>query len=640
MVFSGCGGGYFEDNKVINLLDYQDQRDSVEVANVAENSDLPNQIRQIAIEALGSMQPQSAKNLLMDIINNQKEPESIRKAALFSLGQYRDSTFSKSLISNFERESNDIQIEILKALGKMGGQQVSFFYASFDNEKARKYSESLALSLAYFSKNNVAQVRLIEQAIAIVIQNKYPASSFAANALSNWKANISEKQTQQIILAIPDLNPTAQFHALRAMLKWTKNSNINEQWINLKGKVTFENEHALIDLIDFKGKETVAFNWLSKGISHNSEIALANGAANWDVVNQNSLMAKLTFSRAQAKLYQHQLIAGIELKNGNDTTTSKSIIDLFARTTLLYDKGYVLLALGESWRNLPFLENEMNTTSDFIVRQKAYESILKVRQSKNYILFEQSWKAEFPNSSGIDAYFSRIINQAIGSRDVGLIAQSCELLLQKDLIKQDQLLAGIDTVELNDRLKSLQLPRDIEIYNLTLQVLAKFNGKTYSPKQTAYNNAMDWTYIKRLPKIVDVVFKTNKGNFEMACTTQLTPGTVAQFCRLVGKGFYDGKVFHRVVPNFVVQGGCPRGDGYGSTNETIRSEFTNQSFTIGDVGMASAGKDTESCQFFVMTGDHPHLDGRYTQFGKITEGMDVILKLEEGDYIIQADFKP
>lgn len=640
LFLGACSGDYFEDNKLINLLDYQDQRDSVEVLSKIENSKTPKEHRKIAIEALGSMQPITGKRVLMDIISNEKENESIKQAAVFSLGQYHDSAYTTQLIALFEQESNSIQHEIIKALGKMGGQAMAGFYSGFNKDKTNKYSESLALSLAYFSKRNPVFPKGIDQTISILKEGEYPASSFAANTLNNWNKSLSQTQAKEIVAIIPKLKPTAQFHALKALTNWAKNESMNAQFIELKKSVGFENEHALISLINFKGKESLAFEWVKKGIKPAAEIALANNCTDWEIKNQDHLFELLKSNRAKSVILRNQLLSNIESKTGIDTLISKKIILLYQQTQLVYDRGFILLALSESWKNLPFLENEMNATSDLIVRQKAFEAILLVRQSKYFALFEQEWKKEFPKLTSFDDYFSNIINQAIGSRDVGLLAQSCELLLQNELSNSTQLLSSIDTSALSYRLRNLQLPRDIEIYNLTSKLISKLKGKVNVSQSVAYNNAMDWPYIKRLPKMVNVIFTTNKGDFEIACTTQLTPGTVAQFCRLVGNGFYDGKVFHRIVPNFVVQGGCPRGDGYGSTNETIRSEFTNQSFSYGSVGMASAGKDTESCQFFVMTGDHPHLDGRYTQFGNVTSGMDVILKLEEGDYIIQADFKP
>jgi len=102
-------------------------------------------------------------------------------------------------------------------------------------------------------------------------------------------------------------------------------------------------------------------------------------------------------------------------------------------------------------------------------------------------------------------------------------------------------------------------------------------------------------------------------------------------------GYYDGKAFHRVVPDFVAQGGCPRGDGYGGMPWTLRTEIGRTPFTTGSVGLASAGRDTESCQFFITHAPAPHLDGRYTRFGEVVEGMDVVWQLQVGDVMERVE---
>ena len=109
---------------------------------------------------------------------------------------------------------------------------------------------------------------------------------------------------------------------------------------------------------------------------------------------------------------------------------------------------------------------------------------------------------------------------------------------------------------------------------------------------------------------------------------------MANFLNLVNKKYYTGKVFHRIVPNFVVQTGCSRGDGYGSEPFSIRSELPQIYYDKGGyVGMASAGNHTESTQWFITETATPHLDGNYTIFGKLTEGMDVVEKLTQEDKI-------
>src|SRR5690606_13660018 len=115
------------------------------------------------------------------------------------------------------------------------------------------------------------------------------------------------------------------------------------------------------------------------------------------------------------------------------------------------------------------------------------------------------------------------------------------------------------------------------------------------------------------------------------------PGSVMNFVTLASSGYYNSKNFHRVVPNFVVQGGCPRGDGWGSEDYSIRSEFSLRRYRTGSIGMASAGKDTEGTQWFITHSPTPHLDGRYTIFAEVEEGMDIVHLLEVGDQILSVD---
>ena len=107
---------------------------------------------------------------------------------------------------------------------------------------------------------------------------------------------------------------------------------------------------------------------------------------------------------------------------------------------------------------------------------------------------------------------------------------------------------------------------------------------------------------------------------------------MVNFVQLVRTGFYNGKRFHRVVPGFVTQGGDPGGDGYGGLDFTIRTETPPLYYDgPGYIGMASAGPHTEGVQFFFTHAAAPHLDGRYTIFGRVTEGLDAVLALRRGD---------
>ena len=129
------------------------------------------------------------------------------------------------------------------------------------------------------------------------------------------------------------------------------------------------------------------------------------------------------------------------------------------------------------------------------------------------------------------------------------------------------------------------------------------------------------------------VLKTSRGIITIELLYGDAPKAVNNFISLAEKGFYDNLNFHRVIPNFVIQDGCPRGDGWGGPGYTIRCEYTRLPYKTGTVGMATSGKDTGGSQYFISLSPLPHLDGRYTVFGRVISGMDVARQIVRGDVI-------
>ncbi len=130
-----------------------------------------------------------------------------------------------------------------------------------------------------------------------------------------------------------------------------------------------------------------------------------------------------------------------------------------------------------------------------------------------------------------------------------------------------------------------------------------------------------------------VFFETDKGTIEIELYVLDAPQACDSFLRLAREGFFTGVAIHRVVPNFVVQDGDPRGDGEGGPGYTLRDEINQQPYLRGTVGMALEWADTGGSQWFVTHSPQPHLDGRYTAFGRVVEGMDVVDKLQQWDVI-------
>ena len=139
-----------------------------------------------------------------------------------------------------------------------------------------------------------------------------------------------------------------------------------------------------------------------------------------------------------------------------------------------------------------------------------------------------------------------------------------------------------------------------------------------------------------------VIFETSEGEITFELFSNDAPNTVNNFIKLVNDGFYNGLAFHRVIPGFMAQGGCPNTregsngmPGTGGPGYSIKCEINPNKHLKGSLSMAHAGKDTGGSQFFIVYEPQPHLDGVHTVFGK-TENMDIVLKLTNGSRITKA----
>jgi cyclophilin family peptidyl-prolyl cis-trans isomerase len=121
------------------------------------------------------------------------------------------------------------------------------------------------------------------------------------------------------------------------------------------------------------------------------------------------------------------------------------------------------------------------------------------------------------------------------------------------------------------------------------------------------------------------------GPITIDLASDIAPESVNSFVFLAREGFYDGCTFHRVIPGFVAQAGDPTGTGSGGPGYTVRDELTDTPFVEGVLGMANAGPNTNGSQFFITLGDAPHLTGRYTAFGRVSDGMDVVRAITPRD---------
>lgn len=235
----------------------------------------------------------------------------------------------------------------------------------------------------------------------------------------------------------------------------------------------------------------------------------------------------------------------------------------------------------------------------------------------------------------------------------------------RPLLEHAELFDASDFNRINQSLLAFSLPGDIEVYQVfgalyknrfeqqAQSVIDSLAALEYGPLNRSLAQAgwdvdmpedpgdefllPDWERLWELGREPVLTLRTQKGPVEMQLNTLSAPATVAMIDSLHRAEKYDGVPFHRVVPNFVIQGGdFERRDGFGGPDFVIPTEGSVQEFVRGAVGIASAGPDTEGSQYFIMHQWKPHLNGNYTRFGKVIDGMDVVDMIVEGDSVLST----
>lgn len=321
----------------------------------------------------------------------------------------------------------------------------------------------------------------------------------------------------------------------------------------------------------------------------------------------------------------------LELVSGNDKLT----VRLTSRAEALYhstdddmEKAWLLKSFAAVPLKYSFVEKEMKNAQSAVISTYAMETLTLMRKSA---FFEISADIMLLQDIDLDEEFLRIFKEGAGSGDIALVSLSASVLRDPGLNYRD-LIKNTGFIE--EALLAAVSPEMAEARAELIATLEYFSGRKIDIDiKPRFNHPINWERVMQIPPRQLIGIITGKGEIIVQLNVNRCPGTVSAFLELAGSGFYNNRRIHRLVPNFVVQDGCPRGDGWGGPPFTIRSEFTPSPFVAGVFGMASAGKDTEGSQWYITHTAAPHLEGKYTNFGFVVSGMEVVQRLEAGDLI-------
>lgn len=596
--------------------------------------------RLTAVNAMASLQSDAALDSLVMML---ADPIlEVRSAAAYAIGQSGKAETVDPLMNAFiKRDTVDVDNRfnstILEAVGKTGNKSLLDAIASVKNYRATDTLLLLGQTRAiyrYATRGITSQVAT-DRMIDLTSDETIPDAVrvMAANYLSRAKdIDISKGQFRIAEALTGSNNPNIRMAAALALRKVSDPDILKI----LQSQLIVEKDYRVkVNILRSLGSYNYIDN-IDLIIDHleDDNIHVANAAAQYLVDHGNRDDAEIYKSFATKKI-DHTVRAKIYasvLKNlPAYYTNSKSRIrtSILGYLDELKDQPYIakhyVAALGFDSYNYAYLKQAALDSGAVVVRTTGMEALSNIVSDETFATTFRS------RSSIVKNEILEIIKEQFTKGDVGTMAIGAGIIANesngyRDLIQNDSFLITAAA--------KLTLPKEIETYNEIKKALAYLNNVKYEAEKTSFNHPIDWKVLSTVTDSTIAVVKTEKGNFTISLYGDAAPGSVANFINLANDNFFDNKVYHRVVPNFVIQGGCPRGDGYGSLDYSIRSELPQLYYDDeGYVGMASAGLHTEGTQWFVTHSPTPHLDGKYTIFGKVIEGMDVVHSIVEGDKI-------
>ncbi|MFK7806653.1 MAG: peptidylprolyl isomerase [Saprospiraceae bacterium] len=631
----------FSDPEVVKLYDWQDKQNLDSLLAYINHSD-PT-YRYGSAMAFASFQSENAIDSLIKLLGD--EIIGVRMAAAYALGQIGEQRAESALINAFQTDdtlslADELNGTILEAIGKLGSENQ---LANLGTIKTYMRADTLLLEGQARGIYNFALRKMIDEnatsrMVDFLVRRGYPQSVrlIAANYLSRARgvrldslsiANLSKTLAQDVdpdirmalMVGLGKTKSLTAFNAIQNRLSIEKDYRVKCNAIrslsNYDYLKTAPIVRPMLDDANQHVASTAANFFVSNGISR--EAGIYRKKAKDTTLHWQTRMILFKATNRHTPVYFEATKGAINREIKQILTTAKNP----------YQRAAALDALAEYNWNYRFIKDQNFDEDETIIRSASVEALAKIARDPNFVAFFGTNGSKRVKKELADAF-----EEAITKRDPAMTATAAGVLREPALDFKPYL-DSLDFLKIT--LDKLELPREVETYNELKRTIDYFAGKQDTePYAIPFNHPIDWEIFKTIEGKAKAQINTEKGVITLELLTEAAPGTVVNFVQLAKNGFFNGKNFHRVVSNFVIQGGCPRGDGFGALDYSIRSELPPVYYDQGGmVGMASAGNHTECTQFFITHSPTPHLDGNYTIFARVTDGMDVVHQIEQADVI-------
>lgn len=635
----------FEQPAMRQVFDLQNRQVKDSLIQLLSSED-PS-LRYAAARAFASFQDTSALNALLPLL--QDADGRIRAMAAVAVGQLGMARAEAPLTAAFDgRDSARLyefaNSKILEAMGKIGDAQflralsTISTYQAIDTQlllgQVRGIYRYALRDMVDPEGTSTMMKYMADAAIPM------PVRVIAANYLNRAKGIDLTPHADQVIASWHgESDPNLRMCLATALGKVKSPDALKELTLSLPTESDYRVRCNILRAMSgypYKDVFPVILASTSDPNAHVAEVAadyFLNHGIEKDVAKYRAAMNDCKAWQAKSRLAEAVNTLSTNMLSGAKTSLQNEILVAYKATSNPYEKAAWLKAWASEIRNFESLPKYTQPDQPLQVRTQAVTSLIDACKSKN---FDTYFAGE---GYLIKAQIAGYLANAMKSGDAGIIALIASAITDpgtgmKEVFKDRR-------SELNKALAGLKLPDEMETYLEVSKALKAFGMDAPAiPEDQKRFKPIDWKVLDQLKTGSTVVMSTTKGDITLMLYPERAPESVTSFLQLAGSGYYNGKAFHRVVPNFVIQTGCPRGDGFGGLDFTLRSELAETYYDDqGYVGMASAGPHTEGPQFFITHSPTPHLDGRYTIIGKVISGMDIVHRIEMGDTIKQINIR-
>lgn len=608
----------FADPVIVRIADLKDRRAADSLYPYFHHEQA--RYRREAVEAFASLQDAGDVDKIGRLLMMDPDTD-VRRAAAFALGQIEHPSCERLLLGALMREkvAENTRV-ILEAYGKVTARW-NLAPETFLDDTLK--STGLAWSLYRAGIRGKTDATASEVA-ARLLDPSFPQSTRlgAAHYFARTPLDFAGAEEALITTSTQDDSPEIRMATALALGRVVTDTCLQV----LRSIVTSDADpRVAVNAVRALGRFPFARTQriLYQSLRH-PDISVAITAS--EIIRDNVTSDCWTDVAAEADRAEHWQIKANLLEGAIRAGRHKDLVAEVQRHYENEDDPYIRASLLAALKHYPaaftFVATALNRADTAVIRSAAAATLTGMNYSE---AFDRSYKNRFAQ------LYAEILRSTTDPTVIGTIASALadSTLQYRGVFRQPDLLEAAQN--------KLQLPRHAEALQPVGLALAYLRGDPAPEMSIPYNHPIDWDFVRTIPEDLQVTVRTTRGNMIVRLYVNEAPGSVANFLMLARQGYYKDKLFHRVVPNFVIQTGCNRGDGWGSEDYSIRSEFSPLRYATGSVGMASAGKDTEGTQWFVTHSPTPHLEGRYTLFGEVVEGMKVVEYIEVGDRITGVD---